>query len=80
MNLKKLQKTPKICIRQKKNLNQLLRNRKGEWNKQELVVSDEVVGYVKNLAGEWEETNRFIIHYSKTGIHIVPTLRGKKND
>jgi hypothetical protein len=41
----------------------------------ELIVYNSVVGKVKNINGEWEETNKFTIHYAKNGVHIVPTLR-----
>lgn len=47
----------------------------GEWNKKEIVVADRIIGLVKSLSGEWVETNKFAIHYSKDGAHIVPTLK-----
>lgn len=45
----------------------------GEWKNKELITSDEIIGvYVNGKTGEEIETNRFVIHYSKSGTHIVP--------
>ncbi|SHJ88425.1 phage putative head morphogenesis protein, SPP1 gp7 family [Caminicella sporogenes DSM 14501] len=51
-------------------------NKKGEWNKKELIIIDREIGVnVNNNTGEKTPTNKFIIHYSKSGTHIVPTLK-----
>ena len=55
----------------------LERNAKdGVWKHKEVVVSDKVIGKVLNLDNNWVDTNAFKIHYSKRGVHIVPTLKG----
>ena len=56
----------------------LLRNPNGTWNKQELIHSDTVVGKVLGVNNKWVETKTFKIHYSKRGVHIVPSLRDTK--
>lgn len=38
---------------------------------------DTNVGFVKDILGEWQPTNRVKIYYSKKGVHIVPTLKEK---
>ncbi len=43
----------------------------------EIVELDTNVGFVKDIFGEWQPTNRVKIHYSKKGVHIVPTLKEK---
>lgn len=48
----------------------------GVWKHKEVVVSDKVVGKVLDLDNNWVDTNAFKIHYSKRGVHIVPTLKG----
>lgn len=52
------------------------RNRKGIWNNHELIVQDEFIGVNSSVDGTLPFTNRFYIHYSKTGTHIVPTVKG----
>lgn len=43
------------------------------WNKVEIIEIDEYIGmYISKNKTEIYETKRFSIHYSKTGIHIVP--------
>ncbi|MBH7818108.1 polymorphic toxin type 50 domain-containing protein, partial [Clostridioides difficile] len=50
-------------------------NRSGEWDKKELIEVDKNIGVnVNNITGEKTLTNKFKIHYSKTGTHIVPAL------
>jgi uncharacterized short protein YbdD (DUF466 family) len=45
----------------------------GRWINIEIIVAYEIVGIVvNNLTGTEMATNRFKIHYSKRGIHIVP--------
>lgn len=58
---------------------QLLHDTHGYWNHKELIVSHpEIIGTVVDEAGQTQETSKFIIHYSKDGAHIVPTLREEK--
>ncbi|KXT79107.1 Phage minor capsid protein [Streptococcus sp. DD13] len=46
--------------------------------KKEIIQHDGKIGiYIDQSTGEMFETDSFRIHYSKTGAHIVPTLRGK---
>lgn len=53
----------------------ILRNKKGDWSNQELIIDNSLKGMVRNLDGDWVETNTFKIHYSKKrGTHLVPTL------
>ncbi|MBR0189025.1 MAG: hypothetical protein IJQ23_01410 [Clostridia bacterium] len=54
------------------------RTKSGNFASKETVTLNENVGYVKDLSGEWIPTNKVKIHYSKSGVHIVPTLRGKR--
>jgi len=53
----------------------ILRTKNGRFNNKELIITNSKVGHVKSKEGNWVETNRFIIHYSNKGVHIVPTLR-----
>lgn len=48
---------------------------RGEWKRKEVVTAERVIGVVVSKDGKQEETNRFVIHYSKTGVHIVPTSK-----
>lgn len=48
---------------------------RNEWKHTELIEANEIIGFVEDIDGVLRETNRAIIHYSKTGTHIVPTLR-----
>lgn len=48
----------------------------GVWKHKEVIVSDKTVGKVLDLDNNWVDTNTFKIHYSKRGVHIVPTLKG----
>ncbi|MGL4108329.1 phage minor capsid protein [Clostridium sp. LP20] len=51
--------------------------RNGEVKNKELIECNKNIGVnVNNQTGELTETNRFYIHYSKDGVHIVPTLKG----
>lgn len=46
---------------------------KGEFNNKEIIYrGDDYVGYTVNELGERFQTRHFKIHYSKTGVHIVP--------
>lgn len=51
------------------------RNNNGLWKNQELIHSDIVVGKVLDKNNNWVDTKSFKIHYSKRGVHIVPTLK-----
>ena len=47
--------------------------RDGIWNSHEEIEASDIVGFcVDPQTGEIVQTHRFIIHYSKTGVHIVP--------
>ena len=48
---------------------------KGEWKNTELVILDRDIGVDVRKDGTEIVTNSFKIHYSKTGVHIVPTRR-----
>ncbi|KOF56626.1 MULTISPECIES: phage minor capsid protein [Clostridium] len=51
-------------------------NLKGEWNNKELIMANKNIGVsINNKTGEKTVTNKFIIHYSKNGTHIVPTVK-----
>lgn len=56
-------------------------DRKGNWKNKEIATAKDNIGVNISADGkEATETNRFVIHYSKTGTHIVPTSRGERND
>ncbi len=56
-----------------------MRDRKGNFTNKELIVLDREIGVsIAPDSNEGTPTNRCIIHYSKTGAHIVPTARGKE--
>ena len=62
-----------------KGMFELTRNGEVKSNK-ELVLIDKIIGVnIDNNTGELTETNRFYIHYSKKGTHIVPTMKGSEN-
>ena len=47
--------------------------RDGIWNSHEEIEASDIEGFcVDPQTGEIVQTHRFIIHYSKTGVHIVP--------
>ena len=52
-------------------------NRSGDmWINKEFIESDRDIGInINNKTGQESITNRFTIHYSNTGTHIVPTER-----
>ena len=59
----------------------LKRDRRGNWVSKEKIEAQEVVGYVRKDDGDIVSTKCFMIHYSKTGVHIVPMLEEKdKNE
>lgn len=48
----------------------------GEWDKKEVISIDKNIGVnVNNRTNEESETNKFKVHYSKKGVHIVPTKK-----
>jgi hypothetical protein len=47
-------------------------DRKGEWKKQEIVDLGYEIGYTVNKEGRKVKTSKVKIHYSKTGVHVVP--------
>lgn len=54
------------------------RDGKDNWSHKEIVIADKVIGVAVNPeTGEETETRKFVIHYSKNGVHIVPS-GGKK--
>ena len=53
-------------------------DKNGKFNNKEIVTCDRIVGFsVDPVTGVKTPTNQFYIHYSNTGVHIVPTARGK---
>lgn len=53
----------------------ILRDSKGQWNNKELIEVNKISGVTFDIEGKPRETNKAIIHYSKKGTHVVPTLR-----
>ena len=52
----------------------LQRDKKDLWKHKEIVEANKPIGMnVDPITGEEVETRRFVIHYSKKGVHIVPT-------
>lgn len=59
----------------------ILRDKKGRWKQQEVIDTDKIVGIsINDITGVSTETKSFKIHYSKKGVHIVPTLTEKGDD
>lgn len=55
--------------------------RNGDIKNKELISVDKIIGVnVSNKTGKLTETNRFYIHYSKNGTHIVPTMKGRDDN
>lgn len=51
----------------------MLFNKKQEWNKKELIIANNhIIGYVVDRQGTETPTKIAKIHYSKTGVHVVP--------
>lgn len=49
-------------------------DKSGKWKQKEVIQADTEIGVNKNPAnGNETPTTRFVIHYSKTGTHVVPT-------
>lgn len=51
------------------------RKKNGEFENKEVITTDEIIGYVYDINGEKVYTKKGTIHYSKTGTHLVPTLK-----
>ncbi len=51
------------------------RDLKGKWTHKELIEANIPIGYTVNLNGDETMTAFGKIHYSKSGTHIVPTIR-----
>ena len=47
-------------------------DRKGEWKNQEIIDFGREVGYTVNKDGREVKPSKAKIHYSKTGVHVVP--------
>ena len=57
--------------------NYIERDRKGIFANKEFIILDKKIGVSINpITFEKTSTNKFYIHYSKTGVHIVPTNKG----
>jgi hypothetical protein len=54
---------------------ELLRDSNNRWKQTELVESGKSIGVAIKMDGAEIPTSRFIIHYSQSGTHIVPTTR-----
>ena len=51
-------------------------DRNGKWKNKEVVEAETDIGVdIDKDTGNETTTNRFVIHYSRTGTHIVPTTR-----
>ncbi|MCL2198180.1 MAG: polymorphic toxin type 50 domain-containing protein [Defluviitaleaceae bacterium] len=49
----------------------------GRWKNKETITLDKIIGVnIDPTTGEETYTNKFVIHYSKTGTHVVPS-RGR---
>lgn len=68
---------PQALVNEYAGTGRIERSLTGKWNNKELIVQDEFIGVNSNLTGELPFTNKFVIHYSKNGTHIVPTLKGE---
>jgi len=54
----------------------LERSKIGQWSNRETIIADVDIGVCINiLTGKKNITNRFTIHYSGTGTHVVPAER-----
>ncbi|WP_339089581.1 polymorphic toxin type 50 domain-containing protein [Clostridioides difficile] len=56
-------------------------DRNGKFKNKELITCEKNIGVnISNLTGKETTTNKFYIHYSKNGTHIVPTMKGVEKD
>lgn len=51
----------------------IIRDRNGKYTGKERVTVKKQIGVCKDLEGNEVPTKSFVIHYSKSGVHIVPT-------
>lgn len=64
------------CILNHVGKGKILRTPDGRWRDKELIVDENIKGFVFDIDGNLTPTHRFTIHYSKKhGTHLVPTLR-----
>lgn len=57
----------------------LLEDRNGRWRNQEVIVTSDIIGIDIGKDDKTEqETKKFIIHYSVSGTHVVPTRREER--
>lgn len=47
----------------------------GNWKHKEVITIDEDIGICIDRKGNKSSTNRFTVHYSKTGVHLVPAKK-----
>ena len=50
----------------------IVRDKNGKWTHKEIIETKELIGFVKDIDGNWQPTKRATIHYAKDGTHIVP--------
>lgn len=65
-------------VREYAGTGKIQRTQDGKWSNKELVIVNKAIGSCTDKNGNKAEANQFIIHYSRHGVHIVPTLRGAK--
>ena len=47
--------------------------KKGQWNNKEIVSTNKIIDkYINKNYDDTKDTDSFVIHYSKKGVHIVP--------
>lgn len=57
------------------------RDGRGRWAKKQFFTHSEPIGLVQDQStGEWFETSRFSVSYSKKGTHIVPRIKRIEDD
>lgn len=57
----------------------IVQTKNGDWAKKESIAHNKEIGVcINNITGEKTSTNKFKIHYSKKGTHIVPTVKGSE--
>ena len=60
-------------VRQYAGTGWIRRDGNDRWSHKEIVTADKIIGVVMDpMTGEKKETRKFVIHYSKKGVHIVP--------
>ena len=63
----------KRLVEQYAGTGRIIRDVNGRFTNKEKVTSDRYIGIYKMLDGTEIQTKSFIIHYSKSGVHIVPS-------